>query len=107
MRRARRFVVPVGMTVAPSETSLFLKNTREAKMDANMQNNKSARKSVSAAAKKVAEVMHEFKHGTLRSGRSKKIVTNPKQAIAIGLSEAHSEGAIVPSAPVSSVRRRS
>jgi hypothetical protein len=75
-------------------------------MDAKVQNTKSARKSGSGASKKVAEVMHEFKHGTLRSGRSKKRVTNPKQAIAIGLSEARSEGDIVPPAPVSSVRRR-
>jgi hypothetical protein len=38
--------------------------------------------------KKIAEVMHEFKEGELHSGKSDKIVTNPKQAIAIALSEA-------------------
>ena len=38
--------------------------------------------------KKVAEVMHEFKEGDLHSGKTKTIVTNPKQAIAIALSEA-------------------
>ena len=38
--------------------------------------------------KKVAKVMREFKKGKLRSGKSKKIVKNPKQAIAIALSEA-------------------
>ena len=32
--------------------------------------------------------MHEFKEGTLHSGKSDKIVKNPKQAIAIALSEA-------------------
>ncbi len=37
---------------------------------------------------KVAEVMHEFKEGDLHSGKSETIVTNPKQAIAIALSEA-------------------
>lgn len=37
--------------------------------------------------KKVAEVMDEFKHGELKSGKSDKKVTNPKQAIAIALSE--------------------
>jgi hypothetical protein len=37
---------------------------------------------------KVAKVMHEFKEGNLHSGKSEKIVTNPKQAIAIALSEA-------------------
>lgn len=35
---------------------------------------------------KVRYVMHEFKHGKLRS-RNGQIVTNPKQAIAIALSE--------------------
>lgn len=38
--------------------------------------------------KKVAEVMHEFKEGELHIGTSEAIVTNPKQAIAIALSEA-------------------
>lgn len=37
---------------------------------------------------KVGVVMDEFKRGTLRSGGSGNKVTNPKQAIAIGLSEA-------------------
>ena len=36
---------------------------------------------------KVKKVMHKFKAGVLRSGKSKKKVTNRKQAIAIGLSE--------------------
>ncbi len=35
----------------------------------------------------VERVMHEFKHGELKSGSGKK-VTNPKQAVAIGLREA-------------------
>ena len=39
--------------------------------------------------------MHERKHGTLKSGSGKK-VTNKKQAIAIGLSEARKAGAKVP-----------
>jgi hypothetical protein len=39
--------------------------------------------------------MHEFKRGRLRSGSGRK-VTNPKQAIAIGLSEARREGGKVP-----------
>lgn len=41
--------------------------------------------------------MHEMKRGKLKSGRSGKKVTNPKQAIAIGLSEARREGKKVPS----------
>jgi len=40
--------------------------------------------------------MHERKHGTLRSGTSGKKVTDRKQAIAIGLSEARKAGAKVP-----------
>ena len=38
--------------------------------------------------KKVAKVMREYKKGKLHSGKSKKVVKNPKQAIAIVLSEA-------------------
>jgi hypothetical protein len=41
--------------------------------------------------------MHAMKRGKLKSGRSGKKVTNPKQAIAIGLSEARREGKKVPS----------
>jgi hypothetical protein len=48
------------------------------------------------AGNKVEKAMHEEKNGTLKNGRSGKIVTNPKQAIAIGLSEARKEGAKVP-----------
>ena len=48
------------------------------------------------AQDKVEKSMHEMKEGELRSGRSNKKVTNPKQAIAIGLSEARKEGAKVP-----------
>ena len=47
------------------------------------------------AGTKVERAMHEMKHGQLKSGRSGKKVTNPKQAIAIGLSEAREEGAKV------------
>jgi len=48
------------------------------------------------ARRTVKRVMHERKHGTLRSGGSGKKVTSRKQAIAIGLSEARREGAKVP-----------
>ena len=47
------------------------------------------------AQDKVEENMHEMKKGKLKSGSGKK-VTNPKQAVAIGLSEARKEGAKVP-----------
>ncbi len=49
-----------------------------------------------ASEKKVEETMHEMKEGKLKSGRNGKKVTDPKQAIAIGLSEAREEGDKVP-----------
>ena len=48
------------------------------------------------AQSKVKKAMHERKHGTLKSGRSRKKVKSRKQAIAIGLSEARREGGKVP-----------
>ena len=48
------------------------------------------------AQESVQTAMHKMKKGTLESGRSHKKVTNPKQAIAIGLSEARKKGAKVP-----------
>ena len=57
---------------------------------------KKTRKYSKATARKVGKVMHERKHGTLRSGRSGKKVTSRKQAIAIGLSEARAAGKKVP-----------
>ena len=56
----------------------------------------SERKYGAAAGKQVETEMREFKQGKLKSGRSGKKVTNPKQAIAIGLSEARRKGAMVP-----------
>jgi hypothetical protein len=40
--------------------------------------------------KKVKKVMGEFKEGTLHSGKKGPVVKNPKQAIAIALSQARS-----------------
>ena len=48
------------------------------------------------AGEKVERAMKEMKQGKLRSGRSGKKVTDPTQAIAIGLSEAREAGAKVP-----------
>ncbi len=55
------------------------------------------------ATRKIAKVMHEWKHGALRSGKRGKHghktthrVTSQKQAIAIGISEARREGDKVP-----------
>lgn len=37
--------------------------------------------------KKIGKVMGEYKEGTLHSGKGGKVVKNPKQAIAIAISE--------------------
>ena len=59
---------------------------------------KSTRKYDPAAGKQVKREMEEMKAGKLKSGSGKK-VTNPRQAIAIGLSEARKKGAKVPPNP--------
>lgn len=56
----------------------------------------SRRKFSPSAGKNVETEMREMKAGKLGSGRSGKKVTDPKQAIAIGLSEARKEGKKVP-----------
>lgn len=48
------------------------------------------------AQEKVRETLEEFKKGELKSGKSGKKVTSPKQAVAIGLSKARKTGAKVP-----------
>jgi len=58
------------------------------------------------AGEKVEQAMHEEKKGTLKIGRSSKKVTDPKQAIAIGLSEARKEGADVPPPPKKSAAKK-
>ena len=45
-------------------------------------------KKISKGQKKVGTVMKEFKKGKLHSGKSGKIVKNPKQAIEIAQTEA-------------------
>ncbi len=58
-----------------------------------------AKKSSSTRGRgKVKKVMHEYKHGELKSGKGGKggKVKNPKQAIAIALNEARESGAKIP-----------
>ncbi len=52
-----------------------------------------------AAQKSVEKEMHDFKRGKAVSGPNKKKVTDPKQAIAIGLSKARKKGAKMPTKP--------
>jgi hypothetical protein len=51
------------------------------------------------AQNKIEKVMHEFKEGSLKSGKNGKggKVKSRKQAIAIGISEARKAGTKVPS----------
>jgi hypothetical protein len=55
-------------------------------------------KSKKIVQSKMQKTMHEFKEQELTRGRGEK-VKNPKQAIAIGLSEARRSGAAVPPNP--------
>ena len=41
-------------------------------------------------ATKIRKVMREFKEGTLHSGKGGPVVKNPKQAVAIAISESKS-----------------
>lgn len=59
----------------------------------------SGRKYGKAVGKQIEREMREMHQGKLTSGRSGKKVTNPKQAIAIGLSEARKKGEKVPPNP--------
>lgn len=52
------------------------------------------KKKMKKKSQKVEKVMHEFKEGELHSGsKMGPLVTNPKQAVAIALSEAKKAGA--------------
>lgn len=48
------------------------------------------------AQKFVEKAMKKMEAGKLVSGRSGQVVTNPRQAVAIGLSEARKKGAKLP-----------
>jgi hypothetical protein len=64
----------------------------------------SAKKYGPGASASVEREMKAMKQGKLKSGGSGKKVTNPRQAIAIGLSEARKEGAKVPPAKKKSAK---
>jgi hypothetical protein len=68
-------------------------------MAATAANKKSTRKYSPSASKNVETEMKEMKKGTLKSGKTGKKVTDPKQAIAIGLSKARKEGNKAPPPP--------
>ena len=72
------------------------KATKKAAKKTTAKKSSSTRKYSPSAGKDVEREMKAMKQGKLKSGRSGKTVTNPKQAIAIGLSEARQAGARVP-----------
>lgn len=45
-------------------------------------------KKLTKAEKKISKVMREYKAGSLHSGKGGPVVKNPKQAVAIALSQA-------------------
>lgn len=57
------------------------------------------------AQEKVGDVMHEFKEGKLKSSSGEK-VTNRKQAVAIGISEAKQKGLKAPDKPKKSSSKK-
>ncbi len=57
------------------------------------------RKYSPSTSKQVGQELHEMHRGQLHIGKSDKLVTNPKQAIAIGLAEARRAGKKVPPNP--------
>src|SRR5258708_2385197 len=61
----------------------------------NMPVKRSASRSQSRGKGKIEKVMHEYKHGELKSGRGGKVKSR-KQAVAIALNEARKSGARVP-----------
>ena len=67
------------------ETMMEKKGYKETEMGKMV---KAAKGGLTKSQKKIGKVMREFKKGQLHSGKSGKIVKNPKQAIAIALSEA-------------------
>jgi hypothetical protein len=73
--------------------------TKKAPAKRSASKKKSTTKYGPGVGKQVKREMDEMKAGTLKSGRSGKKVTNPKQAIAIALSEARKKGAKVPPNP--------
>jgi hypothetical protein len=72
-----------------------------------MATKKTTRKYSPAAGADVEREMKAMQEGKLTSGRSGKKVTNPKQAIAIGLSDARKEGKKVPPPPAKSAAKKS
>lgn len=102
---SKKSVVKKASTETPSAKNAGAKKTPAKKIAAKKAPAKktaaknSDRKYSPAASKQVGQELHEMDRGQLKIGRSNKKVTNPKQAIAIGLSEARRAGKKVPPNP--------
>ncbi len=72
------------------------RKSADTKKKAGTKKTSARRKYSPEAGEFVKEEMEEMKEGELKMGRSGKKVHNPKQAIAIGLSEARKAGVRVP-----------
>ncbi len=92
-------LLPTGMEertpMATEKSSSSISRKKSAVKKSSSQKRSSTRKYGAKASKSVEREMKAFKQGKLKSGSGRK-VTNPKQAIAIGLSEARKSGAKVP-----------
>jgi hypothetical protein len=66
---------------------------------------RSSSRSSAKGKAKVGKVMHEYKHGQLKSGGKNKVKSR-KQAVAIGLSEARRSGAKVPAKRKSATKKK-
>jgi hypothetical protein len=77
---------------------IFKEHSMAARKSAGSGKKSNSRKYGKAASKRVESAVRRAKKGTLRSGKGGKggAVTDRKQAIAIGLSEARKKGAKVP-----------
>lgn len=87
-----------GSTRYMTATPVAKRSTAAKNMEAKKQKAAERKYSPKASAF-VEQEMKEMKQGKLKSGSSGKTVRNPKQAIAIGLSEARRSGAKVPKNP--------
>jgi hypothetical protein len=82
-----------------SRSTAAKKSTKKSSAKKSSSKKSSGRKYGKAVGKQVKREMHEMHEGKLKSGRSGKKVTNPKQAVAIALSEARKKGEKVPPNP--------
>lgn len=107
MGRRRNFVLKPTIVIALRKGRKFnvsKKKKEEVKKDHEKKENHKDKMKKDPKAKhmkkgeaKVEKVMHEYKEGDLHSGSKKgPKVSNPKQAIAIALSEARKAGASIP-----------